>query len=116
MPQREAPLVVLMDGSGSLRQMERRAGKLAPNLISTSRLANPEGKPRQFFKFISAAESWVWRELGGLEGVTPFRQKRLSDDFPRAGRARNWGQKHRGGHKERTRWRDVCLTVQDFAY
>jgi hypothetical protein len=36
MPQREAPLVVLMDGSGSLRQMKRRAGKLAPNLISSS--------------------------------------------------------------------------------
>ena len=116
MPQREAPLVVLMDGSGSLRQMKRRAGKLAPNLISSSRLANPEGKPRQFFEFISAAESWVWRELGGLEGLTPFRQKRLSDDFPRAGRARNWGQKHRGGHKEQTRCRNVCLTVQDFAY
>jgi uncharacterized repeat protein (TIGR03803 family) len=79
--------------------MKRRAGKIAPKLFSTSRLANPEGKPRQFFKFISAAESWVRRELGGLEGLTPFQQKRLSDDFPRTGRARNWGQKHRGDTK-----------------
>jgi hypothetical protein len=40
------------------RKIEKaQAGKLAPNLISISRIANPEGNYDMFSKFISPTES-----------------------------------------------------------
>jgi hypothetical protein len=54
-----------LSGEKSSAKEKAQARELAPDLISISSIANPEGQTRQIFKFISAAESTRWREMDG---------------------------------------------------
>jgi hypothetical protein len=52
-----------------------QAWELAPYFVSITSLADSEGNYDMLFGFIFAIESWGWRELGGLGGLTRFRTK-----------------------------------------